>query len=105
MKLFCRLMNVLALVAVLLLGAVPAHASEPHEHPSVHDVASDHERVIADDEGHWPDEPAMHCGAPILDVDPVRLECALQVSSIAYYVTDPARPLRVSITDLRPPRS
>lgn len=107
MKLFCDIVNVLAMVMVLLLGAVSVHADEiRHSHAAaVH--MSEGDTQFPPDAGqgtHLPGDAAIHCGAPILGPEPMTLGCSVRVASVSYFGEDAAKPLDLAIQNLRPPR-
>lgn len=109
MKLFCAVLNAFALLAVLLLGAVSAHAeSVGHDHLHVAGssgvvAAGDHADLQNSDSS--PVEPAMHCGAAILGPEALRVDCAVRVTAADFY-PDVTPALSDSISEnLRPPRA
>ncbi|SMQ67659.1 hypothetical protein SAMN06295905_1566 [Devosia lucknowensis] len=110
MHLVLRFVNALALVAVLVLSAVPAHAHDLHHGLQANDAVTDmaaagHDHPAGPEQGHQHDDPAVHCGAPLLAVEPLAIGCTFRVSSIAYDGIDSpafADPLH---EDLRPPRA
>lgn len=109
LKLFCTILNAIALLAVLLLGTVSAHAeSVGHDH--LH-VASASEVVAAADHADLqnsdssPAEPAMHCGAPILGPEPLRIDCAIRVIEVDFYPEVTPALSNSPSDNLRPPRT
>jgi hypothetical protein len=109
LKLFCTVLNVIALLAVLLIGAVSVHAeSVGHEHPHVAGapeiVAAANHSDLQDD-SRSPVEPAMHCGAAILGLEALRVDCAVRVTVVDFY-PDLIPALSDSMFEsLRPPRA
>lgn len=107
MKLFRTVLNGIALVAVLLLGAISVHAESvghDHRHTGASEVASAPDHVDLQDSGPSPIEPAMHCGASILGPEVLCVDRALRVTAVDFYPhVGPA--LSTSISEsLRPPR-
>lgn len=107
MKLICDIVNVLAMVMVLLLGAVSVHADEithSHEAP-VHLSEADFQfHPDARQGAQLPSDGAIHCGAPILGPEPMTIGCSVRVASVSYFGQNAAKPLDLAIRDLRPPR-
>lgn len=109
LKLFRTVLNAIALLAVLLLGAVSVHAeSVGHDHTHIagaSEVAVALDHVDVQDGGTSPIEPAMHCGAAILGPEALRVDCALRVTAVDFY-PHVAPALSISISEnLRPPRA
>lgn len=108
MKLFRTVLNGIALVAVLLVGAISVHGeSVGHDHThfaGASEVAAALDHVELQDGGPSSIEPAMHCGAAILDPEVLRVDCALRVTPVDFYpYVGPA--LSISLSEsLRPPR-
>jgi hypothetical protein len=109
LQLVLRIINVIALAAVLVLGAVPAHAHLLH-HGSTDDgifleqLDDVHVHESGDIEPHEHDDPAVHCGAPLLGPQLWSSACALRVARIAYDTFDSSGfsgPIR---DNLRPPQ-
>lgn len=109
LKLFRTVLNAIALLAVLLLGAVSVHGeSVVHDHrhsASALETPATPEHVDLQNGSPSPIEPAMHCGAAILGPEALRVECAVRVTTVDFYphVTSA---LSASISqNLRPPRA
>lgn len=98
----------LAMVMVLLLGAVPVHADQTgHTHSAaslVSDISSETEHLSMQDAADRHGDAAIHCGAPILGPDPISVPCSLTVGTVVYFAGDLPRPLAVGAQELRPPR-
>lgn len=98
----------LAMLVVLLLGAVPAHAAHAeHGHHAGSELSassSADEHLESQDATDRHSDAAIHCGAPILGPDPVSVPCATSVAPVVYFSGAPSRPLRVVAQDPRPPR-
>ncbi len=108
LKLFRTVLNAIALLAVLLLGAISVHAeSVGHDHThsaGASEVAGELEHADLQDGGPSPLEPAMHCGAAILGPEGLRVDCALRVTAVDFYpYVGPALSYSIS-ENLRPPR-
>lgn len=106
MKLLGTIVNIMALLTVLMLGAFSVHAEE-HVHAShvveAWDTApSDHAIDSHADHGGG---AAMHCGAPILGPEEPILVCSIHVAAVRYFSHPSAPMLTVALDDLRPPRS
>lgn len=107
LKSLFRLVNMLALVMVLMLGAVSVHADDVDlaDRVQAETTHSDSHGSHASDHSHLLGEAAVHCGAPILGIEPVSLSCPVQVSSVVYFAQETDIPMSLAIEDLRPPRS
>lgn len=109
MKLFRTVLNAIALLAVLFVGAVSVHGeSVGHDHrhtAGASEVAAAPDHVDLQHGGPSPIEPAMHCGAAILGPEAVRVEFALRVTAVDFY-PDVTPAFSTSISEnLRPPRA
>lgn len=106
LKLIRQIVSLLAVVMVLLLGAVSVHADETgHSHDvPVHISADSHSQADAVQPGHAHSDAVIHCGAPILTPAQIALGYSVRVASVAYYGQDASKPLDLAIQDLRPPR-
>ena len=109
MKLVCTVLNAIALIAVLLLGTVSVHAeSAGHSHPQIAEKSEmatvpDHDSL--QDDSPSSSDPAMHCGAPILGPEPLRIDCAIRVTEVDFH-PEVTPTLYDSLSDdLRPPRA
>jgi hypothetical protein len=105
LKLVWHFVNLMALLMVLLLGAVSVHADEAgHAHGNlVHaSVADTDSHADIAQQGHG--DAAIHCGAPILGPEPMTLGYSVRVAPMAYFDQDTAMPLELAVQDLRPPR-
>lgn len=109
MKLICTVLNAFALFAVLLLGAVSAHAeSVSHNHGQITAAfemvgSTDHVDLQADSSS--PSDPAMHCGAAILGLEALRVDGTFEVTKVNFY-PEVLPVLNDSKSDnLRPPRA
>jgi hypothetical protein len=105
LKMLRNIVSVLAMVMVLLLGALPVQAD--HVHAAVFpasDVASELDHLDASDVGDRHGDAAIHCGAPILGPEPVGIPCSLTVGAVVYFAGHMPRPLAVAAQELRPPR-
>ncbi|WP_157290958.1 hypothetical protein [Devosia marina] len=106
MKLLRNIFNMLAVVMVLLSGALPLHASEPlMQTTSMEQLDHDHALVPAESHSHNLADQIVHCGAPILGAEPFRLSCSLPTSSVVYFEHDGSSPFAVTDENLRPPRA
>lgn len=98
----------LAMVMVLLLGAVSVHADQTehvhHAASQVSDVSSEDEHPGMQDVADRHGDAAIHCGAPILGPEPISVTCSLTVATVVYFAGDLPRPLGVAAQELRPPR-
>ncbi|CAN7508427.1 hypothetical protein [Devosia sp. LjRoot3] len=106
MKLICNLLNMLAVVMVLLLGTVAAHAgSGEHQHTASVETGightADESAVIKD---HHQGGAAMHCGAPILGPETPSFDCTIHVATVAYPLVVVGNLQDFDFKDLRPPR-
>lgn len=105
LKLLRNIVSVLAMVIVLLLGAVPVQANHMHDAASpVSDVSLESEHFGLQDAAERHGEAAIHCGAPILGPDPISVPCPMTVATVIYFSGDLPRPLGVAAQELRPPR-
>ncbi|MBJ3787028.1 hypothetical protein JEQ47_20085 [Devosia sp. MSA67] len=101
------LVNMLALLMVLLLGAVSVHPEDarPFDVATVEAAHNHSPSSHTSDHSHLPGDAAVHCGAPILGIEPVSLSCQVKVASVVYFDQETDIPLSLAIEDLRPPRS
>lgn len=109
MKLLCTVLNAIALLAILLLGTVSAHAeSAEHSHQQINqasEINAAPEHVDLQGDTRSPGDPQMHCGAPILGPEPLLINFAIWVSEVSFYPeVTPALSYPRS-DNLRPPRA
>jgi hypothetical protein len=105
LKLLRNIISVLAVVMVLLLGAVTVQADHVHAAAlPASDVSSGLEHLNAQDVGERHGDAAIHCGAPILGPEPIGIPCSLTVGAVVYFAGHLPRPLAVAAQELRPPR-
>jgi hypothetical protein len=108
LKLLRNIVSMLAMVMVLLLGAVPVHADQvDHVHQAASQashasLASEH--LGLQDTADLHGDAAIHCGAPILGPEPISVPCPMTVATVVYFAGDLPRPLGVAALELRPPR-
>lgn len=104
LKLLRNIVSVLAMVIVLLLGAVPVQADHVHHTAPLADVSLESEHFGLQDAADRHGEAAIHCGAPILGPDPISVPCPIAVATVVYFSGGLPRPLGVAAQELRPPR-
>lgn len=96
----------MALLTVLMLGALSVHADE-HVHAGhvveAWDTAPFNHAI--DSHADHGDGAAMHCGAPILGPEELVLACSVHVAAVRYFSRLSSPMLAVAMDDQRPPRS
>lgn len=109
MKLLCTVLNVIALLTVLILGTVSVHAdSADHSHQKIvgaSELATVPDHVDLQDDSPSSSDPAMHCGAPILGAEPLRIDCAIRVTEVDFYPEVTPALSNSRSDNLRPPRA
>lgn len=105
MKLIRSLINLFAMLMVLFVGALPLHAAEPGAPAPVMEH-TDHSPGLLplEPHSHSHGDPAVHCGAPILAAEPVRLSCSPPSVAVVYVDPDGAAPFALANRKIRPPR-
>jgi hypothetical protein len=109
LKLLYTALNVIALLAVLLLGAVSVHAeSVGHEHRNIAgatEIIAVPDHAELKDGGPSPADPAMHCGAAILGPESPLVDCAIRVTEVDFYPEATPTLSDSRSGNLRPPRA